>query len=332
MKKILKSRKIIAVLLLICLAFVMTGCSTGSNLDEDGNYIVDENSTCAKIVGAILTFLQAILSKIGLENYVYAIAAMALLVKVATTPLNIKQQKSMKAMQSLNPKMQELNEKYADDPQKKQIAMQKLYQEAGTSPVSGCLPILIQMPILFILFYGIRNWVPDAQIIADGLYSFFWINDLSLTVKLTPYQWFFPIVCALVTVGQQIMSVSNFKDQTQRMMLIMMPAMFLFITRQFPSGLAVYWLFYGLFTMIQSTWLNYRLKTGFFLPKEEKERQREIAAANKAKMMNKEERAKQRREAGLKHQPTHNMSEKNSKVIADSEGRKRNDNRDKPWH
>lgn len=330
MKKLSNSKKLVAILLLICLCFTMAGCTGANNLDEDGNYIVDEDSTCAKIVGVILNGLQWVLSKVHLDNYVFAIIALTIIVKVATTPLNVKQQKSMKAMQSLNPKMQELNAKYANDPQKKQLEMNRLYKEANVSPMSGCLPMLIQMPILFILFYGMRNWLPPQEAIDAGLYSFFWIKDLSMTVKLTPYPWFLPIACAVVTMAQQFFATSNRQDTSQKMMLLMMPLMFLFITQQFPSALAVYWLFYGLCTMVQSTWLNYRLKAGIFTPKDEREALKIAAAEVKEKQARKEQKSREKTSA--KHETTHNRSQKGDEVMIQNGGRRADDKRDKPWY
>ena len=329
MKKFTNSKKIIAVLLLICLAFTLAGC-TKAAVDENGKYIVDENSTCAKLVGAILEVLHTGLSYIHLYNYVFAIILLTIIVKAATTPLNVKQQKMMKAMQDINPKMQELNAKYANDPQKRQEEMAKIYKESNVSPMSGCLPMLIQMPILFILFYGMRNWLPAQEMIDAGLYSFFWIDDLSLTVANTPYKWILPIACALVTMGQQVMSTANLNDNNQKMMLLMMPAMFLFITPQFPAALAVYWLFYGLITTLQSTWLNFRLKTGFFTPKEEKERRKQQMAEMKEKQMQKADKSRTANNAA--HKTTHNQSQKSDVVQSANRERRANDDRDKPWH
>ena len=329
MKKFTNSKKIIAVLLLICLAFTLAGC-TKAAVDENGKYIVDENSTCAKLVGAILEVLHTGLSYIHLYNYVFAIILLTIIVKAATTPLNVKQQKMMKAMQDINPKMQELNAKYANDPQKRQEEMAKIYKESNVSPMSGCLPMLIQMPILFILFYGMRNWLPAQEMIDAGLYSFFWIDDLSLTVANTPYKWILPIACALVTMGQQVMSTANLNDNNQKMMLLMMPAMFLFITPQFPAALAVYWLFYGLITTLQSTWLNFRLKTGFFTPKEEKERRKQQMAEMKEKQMQKADKSRTANNAA--HKTTHNQSQKSDAVQSANRERRANDDRDKPWH
>lgn len=334
MSKLNKSKKIVVVLLLICLVFMMAGCTT-ANLDADGNYIVNQDSTAAKIVGTILEGLHTGLSYINVDNYVYAIILLTLLVKVATTPLNIKQQKSMKAMQAMQPKMKEISKKYENNPQKKQEEVAKLYSDAKINPLSGCLPLLIQMPILFVLFYGLRNWVPADSIIAAGHYSFFWIQDLSITVKNTAYHWVLPIGCALVTMAQQYMSTTNRQDMTQKMMLIMMPAMFLFMTQQFPAALAIYWLFYGFFTMLQTSYLNYKYKAGIFAPKEEKQKSKiTMAAEMYDKEQEKKDKTQQRhdeKQTHAKHEATHNMSQKNTEVMAESEGHRENITKDKPW-
>ena len=333
MKKFASHKKLIVCLLLLCICLTVAGCGCGTsaNLDEDGNYIRNEDSTCAKLVGVIMEFFHKILSYIHLYNYAWSILLLTILVKVVTTPLNIKQQKSMKAMQKVNPAVQELSIKYADDPQKKSEEMSKLYKENNVSPAAGCLPMLIQMPILFILFYGMRNWMPDPSAIADGLYSFFWIDDLSLTVKLTPYKWVLPILCGLITMGQQFMATSNREDTSQKMMLFLMPVMFLFITPSFPSALALYWVFYGLATAIQQTWLNYRLKTGFFTPKEERMQSRQTIAELKAKQKEKESRTHE----STRYTTTHNKTQgnQNGKNANNNAGQNRiNDKRDKPWH
>lgn len=330
MSKLNKSKKIVVVLLLICLVFMMAGCTT-ANLDADGNYIANQDSFAAKIVGTILEGLHAGLSYIHIDNYVYAIILLTLLVKVATTPLNIKQQKSMKAMQAMQPKMKEINKKYENNPQKKQEEVAKLYSEAKVNPLSGCLPLLIQMPILFILFYGMRNWMPADSVIAAGHYSFFWIHDLSDTVKNTPWHWALPIGCASVTLIQQFMSTTNRQDTTQKMMLIMMPAMFLFMTQQFPAALAIYWLFYGLFTMLQTSYLNYKYKSGFFAPKEEKQQNKTSLFAELQEKKEKTQQKSDEKPVHAKHEATHNMSQKNTEVMAESEGHRENIKKDKPW-
>jgi YidC/Oxa1 family membrane protein insertase len=191
------------------------------------------------------------------------------------------------------------------------------------------------MPILFLLFYGLRNWLPAESAIAAGHYSFFWIQDLSITVKNTPYPWFLPIGCALVTMVQQYMSTTNRQDMTQKMMLILMPAMFLFMTQQFPSALAIYWLFYGFFTMLQTSYLNYRYKAGIFAPKEEKTKSKiTMAAEMYDKEQEKKEKVQQKhddKQSQVKHGATHNMSQKNTEVMAENEGQREYNQKDKPW-
>lgn len=335
MKNLTKYKKLVAVLLLVCLALTMTACGTTNRIDDDGNYIVDEDSTCAKLVGWILNGLHSLLSYVHLYNYVFAVILLTLLVKVATTPLNVKQQKSMKSMQAVTPMMNELNVKYKDDPQKKQEEVAKLYKKYNVSPTAGCLPVLIQMPILFILFYGMRNWLPPQDIIDAGLYSFFWIKDLSMTVGNTPYSWTLPILCALVTLLQQFFATANLQDTTQKVMLFMMPAMFLFITKQFPAALAVYWLFYGGFSAIQQTFLNYRLKTGFFTPKDERIHNKMALAEVKAKQEEKEQKAN-KGPSGNRHQTTHNRPQNNVGTGSGNSGSsnvtRKEDKRDKPWY
>ncbi|MGM9972480.1 MAG: membrane protein insertase YidC [Clostridiaceae bacterium] len=101
------------------------------------------------------------LNAIGITDagiaYVLAIAVLTLLIKIVLLPLNIKQMKSQAAMQEIQPELQKLQAKYKNDPQKQQAEMMKLYKENNVSPFSGCLPLIIQMPILFALYYVFRK-------------------------------------------------------------------------------------------------------------------------------------------------------------------------------
>lgn len=109
----------------------------------------------------LFQFIHSGLNAIGITDagiaYVLAIAALTLLIKIVLLPLNIKQMKSQAAMQEIQPEVQKLQTKYKNDPQKQQAEMMKLYKEHNVSPFSGCLPLLIQMPILFALYYVFRK-------------------------------------------------------------------------------------------------------------------------------------------------------------------------------
>ncbi len=319
----MKKKKILVVLLIICLALAAFGCSMGGNVDDNGNLVRNEDSFTVTIVGGILSGLFQFTELIGVPSFALAIFLLTLIVKLLTHPVNVKQQKSMKNMSALQPEMQKLNEKYPNDPEKKQAAMMKLYKEHNVSPMSSCLPLLVQMPILMILFYGMRNWIPDQSLIDAGYYSFLWVKDLSLMVADTKWPYLMPLICALTTLLQQSMSIVNLKDKTQLMMLVIFPVMFFFVARQFPAGLALYWIFYGLITAVQTLFINFRLKTGVFSTPEEKERRKEAAVA--AKEQRKEALQKQQEKAQVKAKPAHPHTHSQEKA------RDEKDLPDKPW-
>ncbi|WP_426350969.1 membrane protein insertase YidC [Alloiococcus sp. CFN-8] len=114
-----------------------------------------------KIIQDFLQYLFDVVHKglnaIGITDaglaYVLAIAVLTLLIKIVLLPLNIKQMRSQAAMQEIQPELKKLQDKYKNDPQKQQAEMMKLYKEHNVSPFSGCLPLIIQMPILFALYY-----------------------------------------------------------------------------------------------------------------------------------------------------------------------------------
>ena len=270
-----KNKKILAVLLIICLAVALVGC--GMN---QANYEPDPDSFTGNLIGGILNFFQGITAKIGLPNYCVAIFVLTLLVKLATHPLTVKQQKSVKNMSAVQPKLKEINKRYENNPEKRQEAMMKLYREEKISPMSSCLPLLIQMPIIMILFWGLRNFIPPTDLVQ--YYSFFWIENLSAAVSSTPYSYVLPLTCAFTTMLQQLVSMPNMQDKTQKMMLFIMPVMFYFISLQFPAGLCLYWIFYGLITAVQTLYVNFRLKIGFFASPEDKIKRKEAQATAQA--------------------------------------------------
>ena len=109
------------------------------------------------VIQFMLENLYAFTGLFGFENYGIAIILLTILTKVCLYPLTVKQVRSMKGMQELQPKMKKLQEKYKDNPQMMQQKIGELYKEAGVNPLAGCLPLLIQMPILMGMFYaGLR--------------------------------------------------------------------------------------------------------------------------------------------------------------------------------
>ena len=196
----------------------------------------------AKPLGFLLDLLYGFISDYGI-----AIIAFTVLVKLCLYPLYIKQTKSTAKMAEVQPKMQALQRKYANDKETLNIKMAELYKEEKFNPMGGCLPMLIQMPIIMGLFALLRN--PMLYITKDSMIfafheSFLWIADLS-----QPDRWILPIIAGVATfisfdMNQRLNTTGGANDQTAGMMKMMkfiFPVMILWMARAFPSGLALYW-------------------------------------------------------------------------------------------
>ncbi len=205
-------------------------------------------------------------------DYGYSIIIFTILTKILLLPINIKQTESTKRMNEINPKMKEIQEKYKNDKEKMNQKLLELYKEHNYNPASGCLPALIQMPILFALFYVIQNPVKyvflDANVYAGIAKNFWWLTDLGkseMSATLIHIAGFGVPILAILSAAttyyqmKMINPKSNNTDkgkpdqaqQTQKMMTNMMPIMFGWITLSVPSGLALYWIIGNLFTIVQ---------------------------------------------------------------------------------
>ena len=186
-----------------------------------------------------------------------AIIALTIIVRLISWPLTKRQLNSTKALQNMQPKIQELQKKYGKNKQKLQQEMMKLYKEAGVNPL-GCLwPMLIQFPIWIALYQAIMRALattPENLLdLAHRLYSWDIVNQaIPLSSKFLwldlgqpdPYFILAIIVGGTMWVQQkmtQAPTVDPRQQSTSRMMLLMMPLMFGFITLMVPSGLALYW-------------------------------------------------------------------------------------------
>jgi len=205
-------------------------------------------------------------------DYGYSLIIFTILTKILLLPINIKQTESTKRMNEINPKMKEIQEKYKNDKEKMNQKLMELYKEHNYNPASGCLPALIQMPILFAMFYVIREPIKyvflDANIYEGIAKNFWWITDLGkpeMSATLLRVAGFgLPILAILsaATTYYQMKMINPKKgniekgksdqaNQTQNMMTNIMPIMFGWITLSVPSGLALYWVVGNLFTIIQ---------------------------------------------------------------------------------
>lgn len=185
----------------------------------------------------------------GIANYGIAIILMTILVKVLLYPLTAKQVRSMKAMQELQPALKKLQKDYKNNPQLLQQKMAELYKESGVNPLAGCLPLLIQMPILMGVYYTLYgyNYTGDP--------NFLWLTSLSETDPT----YVLPILSALTTYIQQKQTMTNNGGDNQQMKLMsyMMPLFIGWISLSFPSGLVVYWVTMNICQIIQQ-WYMFR--------------------------------------------------------------------------
>ena len=200
-----------------------------------------------------LTFCYVLTQKIGYPNYGVAIILLTIVIKLLLYPLTVKQVKSMKAMQDLSPKMKALQEKYKDNKEKLQTEIAALYKQHNVNPLSGCLPLIVQMPILMGIFFAIREYQ------YEGPTNFLWIANLqqgtSLSDPSDPY-FIIPVLCAATTWLQQKQTTTEMTQQN-KMMLMFMPIFIGYITITFPAGLGIYWVVSNMVQIIQQ-WFMYR--------------------------------------------------------------------------
>ena len=186
-----------------------------------------------------------------IPNYGIAIILLTILVRLLFWPLTHKSTVGMKKMQELQPKMKEIQAKFKDNPQRLQQETWALYREAKVNPMSSCLPMLIQIPVFIALFNVLRSAVELRYA------PFLWIGDLSEPEGLFA-SWFpfgglniLPILMAVSTGLQSAFTPSAGDKSQQKMMMIFMPAMMLFMFYSFPSALSLYWFLSNLFSIVQ---------------------------------------------------------------------------------
>ncbi len=196
------------------------------------------------LVKDVIRFFYHMTGVIGFENYGLAIILLTIVVKALLYPLTVKQVKSMKSMQDLQPKMKKLQEKYKSNPQLMQQELGKLYKEAGVNPMAGCLPLVVQMPILMAMFYALRDTT------YQGDPSFLWLPTLS---EPDPY-YILPILSALTTFLTQKQTTSEMNQQMKIMMFIM-PLFIGWMSMNFASGLVVYWVTMNIVQIFQQWWM-----------------------------------------------------------------------------
>jgi len=188
-------------------------------------------------------------------NYGVILVLFAFLIRFITGPLTKKSYESSQKMQSLQPQIQKLQEKFKKDPQRLNQETIKLYKESGTNPLGGCLPMLLQMPLLFSLFIVFRSTIEFR-----GAPFFGWISNLSqpdtiinLPIYIPLYGdqiAFLPILLGVTMFLSQKMSMASM-DPKQKPFMYIMSVFFYLIFNSFPSGLNLYYVVYNILNYLQ---------------------------------------------------------------------------------
>ena len=211
------------------------------------NWAIIINYGTFDFISQILLQLLELLYRL-VHNWGWAIIILSILVYFALYPLTLKQMRSMKGMQAIQPKIEELRKAYKDNPQKLNKEIMELYKEHKVNPLGGCLPLLLQMPIFFALYQALLR-----SIVLKGA-SFLWIKDLSEPDRLFTLPKDLPVIGNEINILPIVMAIEMFVQQKfsmastssssaeqQKMMMFLMPLLFGFIFYKMPSGLVLYW-------------------------------------------------------------------------------------------
>lgn len=191
----------------------------------------------------------------------WGIILLTVIVRVLLIPLTYKQITSMLHMQQYQPQIKELNEKYKDDPQRKQQELMKFFKEHGINPLASCFPLLAQLPFFIAMFYALRDSELTATIQANDPS---WLFIPNLVEKPTGGVL---VILIILYVGSQLgstlVSLSTATDDMQRRIMLALPFIFVPFIISFPSGLILYWITTNFWTLGQSFFVKWlRIKQG----------------------------------------------------------------------
>jgi YidC/Oxa1 family membrane protein insertase len=201
----------------------------------------------AKLMEFVLRFFYQLTG-----NYGISIILLTVVIRLALYPVIHKQNLSARAMQELQPEIKKLQEKYGKDPQRLNQEIMKLYRERGVSPLGGCLPLLIQLPFLFVLYRVLVTY-------DYGQAGFLWLPSLS---RPDPY-YILPLAMGATTFWQQKISTppsGGEAAQQNLLLMVVMPVFLVFISWGLPSGVLLYWFVSNLFYIFQQYMLEIQLR------------------------------------------------------------------------
>lgn len=207
--------------------------------------------------GQFFTFIHSLIaSVIPNPNYSYGLAIIAFtaIIRICLLPLTMKQIKSQVKMQEVQPLVKEIQAKYKKDPKKSQEEVMKLYKETGSNPISGCLPLIIQLPIIWALFYVFNNLTAISGV------SFLWIKDLAKPEQhLNIAKLILPILSTVTTyISSRLMTPSGDNAQAKQTstMNTAMALVFGFMSINFKPAIVLYWVTQNLFQIGQTIFMK----------------------------------------------------------------------------
>ncbi|MBK7253412.1 MAG: membrane protein insertase YidC [Ignavibacteria bacterium] len=205
------------------------------------------------VILPVLFFYAQCYSQLGNSNY-----AFALIMKIVLNPLTKTQMNSMKKMSQINPKITAIREKHKDDPVKANQQIMKIYKDEKINPAGGCLPMLIQLPILYALF-GVFNSTIELRHA-----GFLWIKDLAAPDVILQLPFKLPIfgidqisgLALLMGITMFIQQKMTVTDPKQKALVYIMPVMLTLLFFSFPAGLNLYYFMFNVFTILYQWWTN----------------------------------------------------------------------------
>lgn len=209
-----------------------------------------------QILKPLIDFFLIILNFFNgyVHNYGWSIILLTVVVRILILPLTIKQMQSMKEMQKLQPKIKELQNKYKGDREKLTKEMMKLYQDHKVNPLSGCLPLLLQLPVFFALFTLLRTYKPLERA------SFYVLPDLSRAASYYGFQGIlqnlgqsypYLLLIVLIIATTYISQKQITTDPQQARMMMFMPLLMGVICWALPAGVLLYWLVFNVWMVAQ---------------------------------------------------------------------------------
>ncbi|WP_449538284.1 YidC family membrane integrase SpoIIIJ [Ferdinandcohnia sp. Marseille-Q9671] len=234
-------RRILLLSALIGVVLLLSGCT-----EINDPITADSEGVWNKYFVYPLSWLITYFAELTAENYGLAIIIVTLLIRFALLPLMIKQTKSSKAMQAIQPELKSLREKYSSKDQATQQKLQQetmqLFQKHGVNPLAGCFPLLIQMPILIGFYHAIMR----TREIAEHNFLWFDLGDSD------PY-YILPLIAGVTTFIQQKITMMGMDNNPQMaMMLWLMPIMIVVFAISFPAALSLYWVVGNIFMIVQT--------------------------------------------------------------------------------